>query len=77
MFTPHLTDDQFDRYVLDILRRELDRPGLARYLRLHPSIPADHPAHQHTWLDTLTPEDRRRDSNSSQVAAPALKKAAR
>jgi hypothetical protein len=72
MFTPHLTDDQFDRYILDILRRELDSPGLARYLRLHASAQASNSS---TWIDNVAPEDCRRDCNSSPLAATRLKKA--
>ena len=29
----HMTDDQFERYALEILQREIGPDGLARFLR--------------------------------------------
>ena len=31
----HMTDEQFERYVLEVLQRELGADGLARFLRLN------------------------------------------
>jgi hypothetical protein len=33
----HMTDEQFDRYALEVLQRELGPDGLARFLRLNRS----------------------------------------
>ena len=37
-----LTDQQFERHALDLLKRELGADGLARFLRLHRSGPGDY-----------------------------------
>ena len=37
-----LTDEQFERHALEVLKRELGPDGLARYLRLHRSGSGDH-----------------------------------
>ena len=36
-----LTDEQFERHVLDLLQRELGADGLARFLRLNRSGSGD------------------------------------
>jgi acyl carrier protein phosphodiesterase len=33
----HMTDEQFERYALEVLQRELGPDGLARFLRLNRS----------------------------------------
>ena len=37
-----LTDEQFERHALDLLKRELGADGLARFLRLNRSGPGDY-----------------------------------
>lgn len=37
-----LTDEQFERHALDLLKRELGADGLARFLRLNQSGPGDY-----------------------------------
>ena len=37
-----LTDEQFERHALDVLKRELGADGLARFLRLHRSGSGDY-----------------------------------
>ena len=36
-----MTDEQFERHALEVLRRELGVEGLARFLRLHRSGPVE------------------------------------
>jgi len=53
-----LTDEQFERYALDLLLRELGPDGLARFLRLHRSGPGDYThdresLHQNLTLDQV------------------------
>jgi hypothetical protein len=37
-----MTDEQFERHALELLRRELGLDGLARFLRLHRSGSGDY-----------------------------------
>jgi len=59
--TPEMTDDQFDRYVMDVLARELGPGGYARYLMLHRSGSGDYTRDRHQWLDGVTIEEIWRD----------------
>lgn len=45
----NLTDEQFERHALGILRRELGAAGLARFLRLHRSGPGDYTHDRDQW----------------------------
>ena len=49
-----LTDEQFERRVLDVLKRELGIDGLARFLRLHRSGTGDYTRDRHEWQKDLT-----------------------
>ena len=50
----NMTDEQFDRYTLELLGRELGPAGLARFLRLHRSGPGDYTSDRHEWQKDLT-----------------------
>jgi hypothetical protein len=49
-----LTDEQFERHVLDILKRELGPDGLARFLRLNRSGTGDYSRDRERWQKDLT-----------------------
>ena len=49
-----LTDDQFERQVLEVIKRELGANGLARFLRLHRSGSGDYTRDRHEWQKDLT-----------------------
>ena len=51
-----MTDEQFERHAVDLLRRELGLAGLARFLRLHRSGPGDYTHDRDAWQRTLTVE---------------------
>jgi hypothetical protein len=49
-----LTDEQFQRHALEVLKRELGADGLARFLRLHRSGPGDYTRDRDEWQKDLT-----------------------
>jgi hypothetical protein len=51
-----MTDEQFERHALDVLRRELGVDGLARFLRLNRSGPGDYTKSRIDWQKDLTVE---------------------
>jgi hypothetical protein len=51
-----MTDEQFERHALDVLRRELGVDGLARFLRLDRSGPGDYTKDRMQWQKDLTVE---------------------
>ncbi len=50
----HLTDEQFERHALKVLKRELGAAGLARFLRLHRSSRGDYTLDRMRWQKDLT-----------------------
>ncbi len=52
-----MTDEQFERHALEVLRRELGAGGLARFLRLHRSRPNDYTKTRIEWQQALTVDD--------------------
>jgi hypothetical protein len=52
-----MTDEDFERHALAILRRELGLDGLARFLRLNRSGEADYTRDRYGWLKGTTIED--------------------
>ncbi|MDP8982893.1 MAG: hypothetical protein M3O35_20140 [Acidobacteriota bacterium] len=52
-----LSDEQFERYAFDVLRRELGIDGLARFLRLYRSGNGDYTRERHKWLQGLRVEE--------------------
>jgi hypothetical protein len=51
-----MTDEQFERHALEVLRRELGADGLARFLRLDRSGPGDYTRDRLHWQKDLTVE---------------------
>jgi len=49
-----LTDEEFERHALDVLKRELGPDGLARFLRLNRSGTRDYSCDREQWLKDLT-----------------------
>ena len=49
-----LTDEQFERHALDVLKCELGAAGLARFLRMHRAGPGDYTLDRHVWQKDLT-----------------------
>jgi hypothetical protein len=63
-----MSDEDFERHALTILRRELGLDGLARFLRLNRAGHGDYTRDRHQWLEGTTVDDimaeveRRRDA---------------
>jgi len=51
-----MTDEQFERHALEVLRRELGVDGLARFLRLDRSGQGDYTKDRMQWQKDLTVE---------------------
>jgi len=49
-----MSDEDFERHALAILRRELGLDGLARFLRLYRSGTGDYTRDRHRWLEGAT-----------------------
>lgn len=49
-----MTDEQFERHALEVLRRELGADGLARFLRLYRYGPGDYTKDRMQWQKNLT-----------------------
>ena len=49
--------DEFERFALEILTRELGVYGLARFLRTYRKGSGDYTRDRHQWLDGLTVDD--------------------
>ena len=49
-----LTDEQFERHALEVLKRELGPDGLARFLRLNRAGPGDYTRDRDEWQKDLT-----------------------
>jgi hypothetical protein len=52
-----LTDEQFERFTLDLLKRELGADGLARFFRLNRSGKGDYTRDRDEWQKDLTLEE--------------------
>jgi len=50
----HMTDEQFERYVLEVLQRELGADGLARFLRLNRSGKGNYTRDRTRWQKNLS-----------------------
>ena len=53
----HMTDEQFDRYALELIQRELGPDGLARFLRLNRSGRGDYTRDRMEWQKNLTVDE--------------------
>ena len=49
-----MTDQEFTRHALEVLKRELGADGLARFLRLNRSGPGDYTRDRDEWQKDLT-----------------------
>lgn len=49
-----MTDEEFERYALSLLRRELGLDGLARFLRVYRAGSGDYTRDRHRWLQGAT-----------------------
>jgi hypothetical protein len=52
-----MTDEDFERHAVAILKRELGLDGLARFLRLNRGGSGDYTRDRHRWLDSAPIED--------------------
>jgi hypothetical protein len=57
-----MSAEEFERYALGILTRELGAYGLARFLRTYRAGSGDYTRDRHQWLDGLTVEQALRDA---------------
>jgi hypothetical protein len=49
-----MSDEEFERHALVVLKRELGLDGLARFLRLYRSGSGDYTRDRHRWLEGAT-----------------------
>jgi hypothetical protein len=49
-----MTDEEFKRHALSVLRRELGLDGLARFLRVYRAGSGDYTRDRHRWLEGAT-----------------------
>jgi hypothetical protein len=49
-----MTDEEFERHALFVLRRELGLDGLARFLRVYRAGSGDYTRDRHRWLEGTT-----------------------
>ena len=52
-----LTDEQFERHALEVLKRELGADGFARFLRLNRSGNGDYTTDRAEWQQGLTVDE--------------------
>lgn len=52
-----MTDEDFERHALAIIKRELGLDGLARFLRLNRADSGDYTRDRRRWLDGTTVEE--------------------
>ena len=52
-----MTDEEFERHALSVLRRELGLDGLARFLRIYRAGSGDYTRDRHRWLEGATIDD--------------------
>lgn len=57
-----MTDEQFERYTLELLQAELGPYGLARFLRTYRSGSGDYTRERHKWLNGITVDEILRES---------------
>jgi hypothetical protein len=53
----NMTDEQFERFALEVLLRELGPDGLARFLRLNRSGKGDYTIERMQWQKNLTVDE--------------------
>jgi hypothetical protein len=68
MTVDQMTDEQFQRYVLDVLARGLGADGFARFLRLNCFGPGDYTRDRDAWQKDLTMDEVIGSIRSSRVS---------
>jgi hypothetical protein len=56
-----MTDEEFERHTLTLLRKELGAYGMARFLRTYRTGTGDYTRDRHQWLDGLTMDEILKD----------------
>ena len=64
-----MTDEQFERYTLDLLQKELGPYGLARFLRTYRAGSGDYTRDRHKWLKGITVEQILKESQDPKKPA--------
>jgi hypothetical protein len=59
-----MTDEEFERHTLELLREELGPYGLARFLSTYRTGTGDYTRDRHKWLDEVTMEEILKESQS-------------
>jgi hypothetical protein len=49
-----MSDEEFERHALAVLKRELGVDGLARFLRVYRAGSGDYTRDRHRWLEGVT-----------------------
>jgi len=60
-----MTDEEFERHALSLLRRELGLDGLARFLRVYRAGSGDYTRDRHRWLEGATIQEIMAELDSS------------
>lgn len=69
-----MTDDDFQRHALTILRRQSGLDGLARFLRLNRADGGDYTRDRHRWHDDRRHSGRESGSKDADHVAPEQSK---
>jgi hypothetical protein len=56
-----MSDEEFERYALDILHREIGVYGLARFLRVYRAGNGDYTRERHQWLQGASVQELARE----------------
>ncbi len=64
-----MSDEQFERYTLSVLEKELGPLGMARYLRTHASASVDYTRDRHKWLEPLSFDEILEQAEKVQIPA--------
>jgi hypothetical protein len=56
-----MSDEEFERYALDILHREIGVYGLARFLRVYRAGNGDYTRERHHWLQGASVQELARE----------------
>jgi len=62
-----MTDEQFERFTLSVLAKELGPLGMARYLRTFRAGNSDYTRDRHKWLDHLTIDEILEQARTVQI----------
>jgi hypothetical protein len=62
-----MSDEQFERYALAVLEKELGPVGMARYLRMHSTAGGDYTRDRLRWLQNLTFDEILEQSKNIQI----------